>query len=293
MLTIRNRQIELMEQAKRRATAWVTLQAMQKNLPLCLAGLTAQEVSERFERAVAKTGRYALRTVADVQTYIKLSVVLGPEFDCYPPFLAVLAAGAENNRIDRLVSMATEADWNRAAVFSVIRSRERRPHSLGGDSCGIRFEPVGEQNLKSLFDLAAHPDVWRPANLTPQLDFQAYRRHLMDLGKRVNRHHLAIVHPRDGCVGALTSERADGADLVYFWIGRAYWNRGIASEALGCYLSGSHAAGAARTIAYVFEENLPAVQVLTRHGFSVSGDVLPRHDGLRAYDRRTNPSLED
>jgi RimJ/RimL family protein N-acetyltransferase len=291
MLTIRHRQMQLLEQAKRRAVVMDTVEAMRRDLPHFLVGLSEREVSERSERTVEKSGRYGLGTVGAVQTYTKLSFVLGADFDRYPPFQALLTqAPAGDGNLDRLTAAATEADWNRAAVVSVMHSRERQIQASRSEESGIRLEPL-EDHLATLFALARHPDVWRTANLEPFADLAAYRRHVQGIASGAGEQSVAIVHPQHGCVGALMSELEQGAQVLYFWIGQPYWRLGLAGQALGLHLAsaGSHRE---RIDAYVFEENVPAVKTLMRHGFLPSAAAL-RSDGLRAYARYRRSALEN
>ena len=72
----------------------------------------------------------------------------------------------------------------------------------------------------------------------------------------------------------------DGAELG-FWIGRAHWGQGLATEAAGAVLAIARLLGHRRIYATHFADNPAGGRVLARHGFVPVGDLRLRYSAAR------------
>jgi [ribosomal protein S5]-alanine N-acetyltransferase len=62
-----------------------------------------------------------------------------------------------------------------------------------------------------------------------------------------------------------------GVAIVGYWLGKAYWSRGIATAALKALVERSFARGFRRLEAHVFEPNIASIRVLEKVGFICEG----------------------
>lgn len=74
-----------------------------------------------------------------------------------------------------------------------------------------------------------------------------------------------------GCIGA--HARGDAGFEIGYWYGRPFWGQGIASEALGGFLSEARKLGA--LAAGHFVDNPASGRVLEKNGFAYTGEVEP------------------
>lgn len=74
-------------------------------------------------------------------------------------------------------------------------------------------------------------------------------------------------------LGAIALERMDRQQSqIGFWVAPAFWNLGLATEALDCVIT--HNPHGARTLfAWVFQDNPASARVLTNAGFDYLGDA--------------------
>jgi RimJ/RimL family protein N-acetyltransferase len=89
---------------------------------------------------------------------------------------------------------------------------------------------------------------------------------------------FAIEHRLFGVVGVLAFDR-DGAGRpeVGYWLGRSFWGRGYATEALTAALAWARADWRKNVVwAGHFADNGASGQVLVKAGFLYTGDVEPR-----------------
>ncbi len=71
---------------------------------------------------------------------------------------------------------------------------------------------------------------------------------------------------------------------VGYWMGRKYWGRGYATEAVGLLLAEAQRRGVSRVVSEVFPDNIASMRVLQKNGFTRLGEVqkdLPQRGGLR------------
>jgi RimJ/RimL family protein N-acetyltransferase len=102
----------------------------------------------------------------------------------------------------------------------------------------------------------------------------------------VNEAHFLIEHRNFGVVGGLGFIKTGGArpELGY-WIGRPYWNRGYATEAVrGAMKWAKRDWRKNLVVAGHFADNPASGQVLTKAGFLYTGDVEQRPSRARGRD---------
>lgn len=74
-------------------------------------------------------------------------------------------------------------------------------------------------------------------------------------------------------MGAIAMKQVDeGQCEISYWVAHAFWNTGVASEAVGALLAANPCH--CRTIfASVFQDNPASARVITNHGFNYLGDA--------------------
>ena len=100
---------------------------------------------------------------------------------------------------------------------------------------------------------------------------------------------FAVDPPSFGLIGMVGFHRGDEPYReVGYWLGRTYWGRGFATEALTGALDWARDVGGARAIVSAhFDDNPPSGRVLTKAGFLYTGVVKPRRSAARAAEART------
>ena len=88
---------------------------------------------------------------------------------------------------------------------------------------------------------------------------------------------FAIDHAREGPIGVLDFHPKDGAaPEIGYWIGRPYWGRGLATEAVRAAVAWADRAWSRRwVIAGHFADNPASGRVLDKAGFLYTGVVRP------------------
>jgi len=136
---------------------------------------------------------------------------------------------------------------------------------------------VTEDDLPILFEHQREPEANRMASF-PARDRDAFMTHWHTkvLGEPNNRKKAIVVD--DEVVGNIVSWEQDGKRLVGYWIGKAYWGRGIATAALEEFVADHEKA---RPIyAHVSVQNVGSVRVLEKCGFRQVGDAVTASDGV-------------
>jgi RimJ/RimL family protein N-acetyltransferase len=70
--------------------------------------------------------------------------------------------------------------------------------------------------------------------------------------------------------GSVSTYKEEGMLEVTYWLGKAYWNRGIATQALTAFLAKVQPARPIR--ARVAKDNLASLRVLEKCGFTIVGE---------------------
>lgn len=93
----------------------------------------------------------------------------------------------------------------------------------------------------------------------------------------------------EGVVGGIGfNARPDGSTEVGYWVGRDWWGRGIATEALqGALVWAGRDWKKRFVIAGHFDDNPASGQVLVKAGFLYTGEVQPRRSIARNGDAPT------
>jgi len=98
-------------------------------------------------------------------------------------------------------------------------------------------------------------------------------------------HAFALTMLEDGSFAGCMGFRVMGLEGgLGYWLGRAYWGQGLATEAGEAVLGHARDLGLAALVAETFEENAASVRVLEKLGFAETVRVerdLPQRGGLR------------
>ncbi len=102
----------------------------------------------------------------------------------------------------------------------------------------VTLRPVGVDDLDAVFEQMRDPESVRMAAFTagdPD-DRPAFDAHMARVQSDTAARFLAVVRG-PVLVGTIGHFVAEGTTEVTFWIGRAWWGQGIATEALGLLLA--------------------------------------------------------
>jgi RimJ/RimL family protein N-acetyltransferase len=143
----------------------------------------------------------------------------------------------------------------------------------------MKLREVLEADLLVLFEQQRDPEAVQMAHFPPR-EHDAFFAHWRTnvLG---NSSNLARVIEVDGEVAGYVAswQPREGAREVGYWLGRAYWGRGIASAALAAFLSADE-----RTrplVACVVAHNTASRRVLEKSGFVAIVEPVVAPDGVR------------
>jgi [ribosomal protein S5]-alanine N-acetyltransferase len=284
MLVVRQEQIAILEQQTRRQLARETVGRLWDSSPFSVQGLLAWEIDERLETALKKADRYGLRDVRDLQAYVRLSFVIGPNFDNYPPFKRILVSvdSPSHLHMTELFLEATGLDWTRAAVVDIV-SRSRilnmngaRDEKTGAalykssdeDTPSLLLEPLTVKHADPYFRQSSHPDVWRLAGLQPFKLFEECERYIQRMESLSETEGVAIIDRSSGFVGAMFIDHRGASRQLSYWVGRSFWGRGIATNAVQEKLKSlEDESSPSRVLAATYRDNAPSIRVLERCGF--------------------------
>lgn len=128
----------------------------------------------------------------------------------------------------------------------------------------IRLRPVDESDLPILFEFQLDPEATAMAAF-PSRDRETFHAHSMKIMADKSVPYKAIVF-NGRVAGSIVSWEMDGKREVGYWLGREFWGRGIATEALRQFL------GVVETrplYAHVAKHNIGSKRVLEKNGFKV------------------------
>jgi RimJ/RimL family protein N-acetyltransferase len=151
--------------------------------------------------------------------------------------------------------------------LSVLLGRVRTVNSSGEPAVALR--PVHESDLDGLFRQMSDPESVRMAAFTPEdrADRQRFDAHMVRVMESPENTLRAITWQGDW-VGSIGSFVVEGQTEVTYWIDRAAWGRGIASQALALFLEGVRV----RPIyARAASDNAGSLRVLEKTGFRIIG----------------------
>ncbi len=135
----------------------------------------------------------------------------------------------------------------------------------------VSMRDVIESDLETFFLDQLDPEATRMAAF-PSRDRDAFTSHWTRILGDESVAKNTILFAGD-VAGNIVSWEQDGRREVGYWVGRSYWGRGIATEALSRFLREIHE----RPLhAYVAKHNIGSIRVLRKCGFRVCGEEALR-----------------
>ena len=132
------------------------------------------------------------------------------------------------------------------------------------EDCGAILAGIGEEVI--VRNLARAP--W-PYTLDDAKSFAA-------LPQDVRLPHFLVTIPGFGVIGAAGLGEHEGETELGYWIARAHWGRGYATEAAGAVLKIARTLGHRRVVAGHFTDNPASGKVLRKLGFVPTGRPVQR-----------------
>ena len=273
MLIIRKQQVETLDLDLRRRMAISALRETEVTTPHAVLGLSNEEQQSRLDKAVNKTVHYRLNNLNDIETFIQLSFLVGPNFDQYPRFKKILTlpSSITAQRTRDLLHLANEQDWHWAAQYDIVSRyqeaavAETSTGTNQGD--GIVLVPLSLQYTESYHALALHPDVWRMARIKPMLKVEQVQHFIQTLNQRGTTGY-AVVDQNNQLVGATFAFIQSGATRVSYWIARGIWGHGVATKALMALIQILRRKHKKNLVLNIESANLPSIKVAKKCGFN-------------------------
>lgn len=131
----------------------------------------------------------------------------------------------------------------------------------------VHLRDVKEADLPIFFEHQLDPVAYQMADM-PSRDREAYMAHWarnMRDDQNVNRTILF----NEQVVGYIVSFPMEGEREVGYWIGRDFWGKGIATQALSLFLTEIKTRP---LYAHVVKDNVGSRRVLEKCGFSLTGE---------------------
>lgn len=131
----------------------------------------------------------------------------------------------------------------------------------------LQLRPMTEEDLTTLFEHQHDPEAAQMAAF-PSRDREAYFAHWGRILPDESIAKVSIIVDEELC-GHLVEFEQFGLRTVGYWLGREFWGRGIATQALREFLG---------TIAHrplyarVAQHNIGSIRVLEKCGFKVCGE---------------------
>ena len=130
----------------------------------------------------------------------------------------------------------------------------------------VLLRDVTESDLPIFFEQQLDPDATQMAAF-PARDRDAFTAHWTKiLGDETVTIKTILLDGR--VAGNIVSFEQSGKPQVGYWIGKEYWGKGIATQALSAFLG--HVT-ARPLYAYVAKHNIASIRVLEKCGFTISG----------------------
>ncbi len=102
----------------------------------------------------------------------------------------------------------------------------------------------------------------------PARDRDAFMAHWAKNLPKEGNIHQTIVYG-DQVAGNIVSWEHDGERDIGYWLGREFWGKGIATQALAAFLE---IVTSRPLYAHVVKHNLPSMRVLEKCGFMITGE---------------------
>lgn len=149
---------------------------------------------------------------------------------------------------------------------------------LDGDRVTLR--PMVLDDARAMADLLE--DDEEAASLTSRIPVPCDEAGARSWIASSGEHTFAVVRREDGrFVGAVGLTHEGPRVGLGCWIGRPYWNRGYAAEAVSLVLDHARRIGVRSVEAVVLPENSASARVLTKLGFEVIGETFRDVRGAR------------
>ncbi|HEY8351988.1 MAG TPA: GNAT family N-acetyltransferase [Sphingomonadales bacterium] len=153
----------------------------------------------------------------------------------------------------------------------------------------LRLRPLAEKDLDQLVTLIGDWEVARWLARVPHpYGAEDARKFIGEVGRRMAQmrelHYGIALRDEDLLIGGMGLVAGDQSDELGYWIGRPYWGRGYAGEAVPPLLSlAFNRLQRTRVFARILPDNHASRRLLEKLGFSYEGDRLT-HFPIRARD---------
>jgi RimJ/RimL family protein N-acetyltransferase len=136
----------------------------------------------------------------------------------------------------------------------------------------IYLRDILENDLAIFYEHQRQPEANRMAGFTPR-----NRKKFMEHWKKILNNpdiiKKTIVHDRK-IAGNILCFRQDDKQLIGYWLGKEFWGRGIATEALALFLE---KIPFRPLYAYVVAHNIGSIRVLEKCGFELVHEIVKEH----------------
>lgn len=133
----------------------------------------------------------------------------------------------------------------------------------------VRLRDVQESDLPLLFEHQRDPVATRMAAFTPR-DRKAFMAHWRENILGDDAVTKKTIMCNEDVAGNIVSFERSGRREIGYWIGREYWGRGIATEALAQFLG---CVPERPLYAFVAKHNVASIRVLEKCGFAIEGET--------------------
>jgi RimJ/RimL family protein N-acetyltransferase len=131
----------------------------------------------------------------------------------------------------------------------------------------IHLRDVIADDLPIFFEQQLNPVANEMAGF-PARDRDAFMSHWAKNLPNASNIHKTILYG-DQVAGNIVSWEHDGEREVGYWLGREFWGKGIATQALALFLE---QVTTRPLVAYVVKHNLASIRVLEKCGFTFKGE---------------------
>ena len=136
---------------------------------------------------------------------------------------------------------------------------------------------VTEQDLSILFEHQREPEGARMAAMVPR-DRATFVKHWRENVLADERAIKKVILIQGQVIGSIMSWDHEGKRLVGYWLSKAHWGRGFASQALADFLRDHERTRPVH--AFVVTSNIASQRVLLKQGFRVLGAPVIAADGI-------------
>jgi RimJ/RimL family protein N-acetyltransferase len=146
----------------------------------------------------------------------------------------------------------------------------------------VRLRSVEDSDVDVFFDQQADPEATAMAAF-PARDYERFAAHWAKI--RADDANILRTIVADGMVaGNICSWPDDGQRLLGYWIGREYWGRGVATQALARFVD---EVSSRPLHAHVATHNAGSIRVLEKCGFErdpeLEAQEPPPEDGIKEF----------